>query len=94
VARKFWRRGRTFRPAIVPECPLGFFLVVLKPAVMTLNGLGNLVLRLVRLRPGTGESSLHLVDELTLLVAANEQASDGRHSDLEVWAGGSLLSAE
>jgi CBS domain containing-hemolysin-like protein len=34
--------------------PLGLFLFVLRPAIIALNGLGNLILRLFGLRPGAG----------------------------------------
>jgi CBS domain containing-hemolysin-like protein len=54
--------------------PLGAFLFLLKPAIVALNGLGNLVLRVCGLRPGTGEQSLHSPDELKLLVTASQEA--------------------
>ena len=53
--------------------PLGLFLFLLWPAIITLNGLGNLLLRLCGLRPGTGEESLHSPEELKLLVAASQE---------------------
>lgn len=64
--------------------PLGLFLFVLRPAIVTLNGLGNLVLRLVGLRPGTGEDSLHSPEELKLLVAASQEAGLLQHAQQEV----------
>lgn len=54
--------------------PLGLFLWLLRPAIIVLNGLGNLVLRLCGLRPGTGEESLHSASELKLLVAESQDA--------------------
>lgn len=54
--------------------PLGLFLWLLRPAIFVLNGLGNLVLRLCGLRPGTGEESLHSASELKLIVAASQDA--------------------
>jgi len=54
--------------------PLAVFLWLLRPAIFVLNGLGNLVLRLCGLRPGTGEGSLHSASELKLLVAASQDA--------------------
>ena len=54
--------------------PLGVFLFLLRPAILALNGLGNLVLRAVGLRPGTAEESLHSPQELTLLVQASQDA--------------------
>ncbi|MGH6802555.1 MAG: hemolysin family protein, partial [Methyloceanibacter sp.] len=53
--------------------PLRLFLFLLWPAIITLNGLGNLLLRLCGLRPGTGEESLHSPEELKLLVAASQE---------------------
>jgi putative hemolysin len=53
--------------------PLGLFLFLLWPAIITLNGLGNLLLRLCGLRPGTGEESLHSPEELKLLVVASQE---------------------
>ncbi|MBB3133258.1 CBS domain containing-hemolysin-like protein [Rhizobium pisi] len=54
--------------------PLGLFLVLFKPAIFTLNGMGNFVLRAVGLRAGTGESSFHSPQELKLLVAESHEA--------------------
>ncbi|PWK63272.1 hemolysin family protein [Aminobacter sp. AP02] len=54
--------------------PLGLFLLLLRPAIVALNGLGNLVLRLCGLRPGAGEGALHSPEELKLLVAASQEA--------------------
>ncbi len=53
--------------------PLGLFLLLLKPAIVSLNGLGNLVLRLCGLRTGTGEESLHSPEELKLLISASQE---------------------
>ena len=54
--------------------PLSVFRWLLSPAILVLNGMGNLVLRLVGLRPGTGEESLHSPGELKLLVEASQNA--------------------
>lgn len=54
--------------------PLALFLFLLKPAIIVLNGLGNLVLRAVGLQAGTGEASLHSPAELKLLVAESQEA--------------------
>lgn len=54
--------------------PLAVFLFLLRPAILVLNGLGNLVLRLCGLRPGAGEGSLHSPEELKLLVAQSQEA--------------------
>ena len=54
--------------------PLALFLWLLRPAIFVLNGLGNLVLRLFGLQPGTGEEALHSASELKLLVAESQDA--------------------
>ncbi|OYY80634.1 MAG: hemolysin, partial [Rhizobiales bacterium 35-66-30] len=64
--------------------PLGLFLFLLRPAILTLNGLGNLVLRLCGLQAGTGEESLHSPEELKLLVAASQEAGLLQHTQQEV----------
>lgn len=64
--------------------PLGLFLFLLRPAIITLNGLGNLILRMVGLRPGTGEESLHSPEELKLLIAASYEAGLLQETQQEV----------
>jgi putative hemolysin len=64
--------------------PLGLFFLVLRPAIVTLNGLGNLVLRLCGLRPGTGEAALHSPEELKLMVQASQQAGILEQAQQEV----------
>jgi CBS domain containing-hemolysin-like protein len=64
--------------------PLGFFLFLLRPAIMSLNGLGNLVLRLCGLRPGTGEETLHSPEELKLLIQASHEAGILQQAQQEV----------
>jgi CBS domain containing-hemolysin-like protein len=64
--------------------PLAAFRFLLHPAIVTLNGLGNLVLRLCGLRPGTGEESLHSPEELKLLVTASQEAGLLQEVQLEV----------
>jgi putative hemolysin len=54
--------------------PLSLLRWLLSPAILVLNGMGNLVLRLFGLRPGTGEESLHSAGELKLLVEASQDA--------------------
>ena len=54
--------------------PLALFRWLLSPAITVLNGLGNLVLRLFGLRPGSGEESLHSASELKLIVAESQDA--------------------
>ncbi|MGA7458569.1 MAG: hemolysin family protein [Methyloceanibacter sp.] len=64
--------------------PLGIFLFLLRPAIVTLNGLGNLVLRLCGLRPGNVEESLHSPEELKLLIAASQEGGLLQEAQQEV----------
>ncbi|HEX2449417.1 MAG TPA: hemolysin family protein [Methyloceanibacter sp.] len=65
---------RSERTALAVVRPLGLFRFLLWPAIVSLNGLGNWLLRLCGLRPGTGEEALHSPEELKLLVAASQEA--------------------
>ena len=53
---------------------LNIFLFLFRPVILTLNGLGNLVLRIFRLQPGAGEGSVHSPDELKFLVQECQEA--------------------
>jgi putative hemolysin len=64
--------------------PLRVFLFLLQPAIGALNGLGNLVLRLCGLRPGTVEESLHSPEELKLLIAASQEGGLLQEAQQEV----------
>jgi CBS domain containing-hemolysin-like protein len=64
--------------------PIGVFLFFFRPAIIALNGLGNRVLRLFGLRPGTGEESVHSAEELKLLVAESHEAGLLHRSQEEV----------
>lgn len=66
--------------------PLRLFLLLLWPAIVILNGLGNLVLRLCGLRPGTTEGSLHSSAELKLLISASQEAGILQQAQQEVVA--------
>jgi CBS domain containing-hemolysin-like protein len=54
--------------------PLALFQMLFRPAIFILNGLGNQVLRLFGLGPGSGEHSFHSREELKLLVAESQEA--------------------
>ena len=64
--------------------PLNLFRRLLWPAIISLNGLGNLVLRLCGLRPGTAEESLHSPEELKLLIAASQEGGLLQEAQQEV----------
>ncbi|OLP44902.1 hemolysin family protein [Rhizobium oryziradicis] len=54
--------------------PLAVFLMVLRPAILILNAMGNSVIRLCGLQPGNGEGSLHSPAEIKLLIAESQEA--------------------
>lgn len=70
--------------ALLVVRPLGLFLFLLRPAILLLNGLGNLVLRLFGLKPGEGEEALHSPEEIRLLVAASGEAGLFHETQQEV----------
>ncbi|MCJ2062188.1 hemolysin family protein [Methylobacterium sp. J-088] len=74
LAPKSLALQRSERTALAVVRPLGLFLVVFRPAILLLNGLGNGVLRLFDLRAGHGEGSLHSTAELNLLIQASQEA--------------------
>ena len=74
LAPKSLALQRTESTALWTVRPLGLFLLIFRPAIFVLNGLGNLVLRLFGLQPGSGEESLHSASELKVLVAERQDA--------------------
>jgi CBS domain containing-hemolysin-like protein len=74
LAPKSLALQRTEGTALWTVRPLAVFLWLLRPAILVLNGLGNLVLRLCGLQSGTGEASLHSASELKVLVAESQDA--------------------
>jgi CBS domain containing-hemolysin-like protein len=50
------------------------FLRVFRPFIMGLNGVGNLVLRLIGFRPAGEEAHVHTVEELRYLVRSSREA--------------------
>ena len=74
LAPKSLALQRSEQTALWVVRPLALFLFVFRPAILFLNALGNGVLRLFGLKPGTGEESLHSPEELKLLVAESREA--------------------
>lgn len=74
LAPKSLALQRSERTALAVVRPLGLFLLVFRPAILFLNGLGNGVLRLFDLQAGHGEGSLHSTAELNLLIQASQEA--------------------
>ena len=54
--------------------PIEAFLFLFKPAIVVLNGLGNLLVRSIGLQPMTDEERVHSVEELRYLVSASGEA--------------------
>lgn len=63
---------------------LEIFLFLFRPAILTLNGLGNLVLRIFGLQPGAGEGSVHSPNELKILVQECQEAGVLQEAQQEV----------
>ncbi|QLE45912.1 HlyC/CorC family transporter (plasmid) [Nostoc sp. C052] len=74
LAPKSLALQRTERTAFAVINLLELYLVIFRPAVQVLNSLGNLVLKLIGLEPGSSEELLHSTEELKLLVAASHEA--------------------
>ena len=84
LAPKSLALQRSEGTALAVVRPLALFLFVFRPAIVVLNGLGNGVVRLFGLKPGSGEESLHSPDELKLLVAESRRAGLLQRSQQEV----------
>ncbi|MEH1843376.1 MAG: hemolysin family protein [Nostoc sp.] len=74
LAPKSLALQRTERTAFAVINLLELYLVIFRPAVQALNSLGNFVLKLIGLEPGSSEELLHSTEELKLLVAASHEA--------------------
>ncbi|MBN3877937.1 MULTISPECIES: hemolysin family protein [unclassified Nostoc] len=74
LAPKSLALQRTERTAFAVINLLELYLVIFRPVVQALNSLGNLVLKLIGLEPGSSEELLHSTEELKLLVAASHEA--------------------
>ena len=74
LAPKSLALQRTERTAFAVINLLELFLMIFRPAVQGLNSLGNFVLKLIGLEPGSSEELLHSTEELKLLVAASHEA--------------------
>ena len=64
---------RSERTALAVVRPLWLFRVLLWPAIVVLNGIGNWLLKLCGLKPGAAEEALHSPEELKLLIAASQE---------------------
>lgn len=74
LAPKSLALQRSERTALLTVRPLGLFLLVFRPAILSLNRLGLLVLKLFGLKGNATEDSLHSPEELKFLVSASREA--------------------
>jgi CBS domain containing-hemolysin-like protein len=62
------------RTSLVVARPTLFTARLFKPAIWLLNGAGNALLRLIRIKPASGHELVHSVEELKMLVAASAES--------------------
>jgi CBS domain containing-hemolysin-like protein len=74
LAPKSLALQRTEATALAVVSPLEWYLRLFRPVIAPLNNLGNLVLRLLGLRPAGGEELVHSPEELKFLVTASREA--------------------
>ena len=84
LAPKSFALQRPERTALLVVRPLSLFLVLFRPVIFLLNGLGNAVVRLCGLEPGHAEGQLHSTDELKLLINASKEAGLVQQAQQEV----------
>jgi len=84
LAPKSFALQRPERTALLVVRPLSLFLVLFRPVIFLLNGLGNTAVRLFGLEPGHAEGQLHSTDELKLLIAASKEAGLVQQAQQEV----------
>lgn len=84
LAPKSFALQRPERTALSIVRPLSLFLILFRPVIFLLNGLGNAVVRLCGLEPGHAEGRLHSTEELKLLVAASKDAGLVEEAQQEV----------
>jgi CBS domain containing-hemolysin-like protein len=65
---------RPDRIALWVSRPLLWFSRLMRPFIFVMNGLGNLVVRLLGFEPVTGHQMLHSVEELALLIEETRRA--------------------
>ena len=66
--------------------PLQLFYLLFRWPITALNAVGNGVLRLMGLRPATGQEMVHSADELDLLVKASQRAGMVEESEARIAA--------
>ncbi|MBB3809966.1 hemolysin family protein [Pseudochelatococcus contaminans] len=84
LAPKSLALQRSEATALAVVHPLNAFQMVFRPIIVALNGMGNLVLRLVGLHGSGGEGANYSPEELKLLMAASQRAGVLQQAQLEV----------
>ena len=84
LAPKSFALQRPERTALLVVRPLSLFLILFRPVIFLLNGLGNAVVHLCGLEPGHAEGQLHSTDELKLLINASKEAGLVQQAQQEV----------
>jgi putative hemolysin len=74
LAPKSFALQRTEQAAMATARPLELFLFLFRPAIVLLNSLGYLALRLLGLTPGKEGALLHSIEELRLLIESGREA--------------------
>jgi CBS domain containing-hemolysin-like protein len=70
--------------ALVAAGPIHLFLIVFRPVILLLNGVGNAVVRLVGIEPAAGHALVQSAEELRLSVEASHQAGLVEESALDL----------
>ncbi len=72
------------RTSLVVARPTLWSEWIFKPAIWVLNGSGNLLLRMVGIRPVSGHELVHSVEELRMLVAASAEGGVVKEEESEM----------
>lgn len=74
LAPKSLALQQTEKTALKVVRPLRWYLLLFRPAIYALNGLGNSLLKLLRLQPSGAHEMVHSLEELKLLVKASQES--------------------
>lgn len=72
------------RAALLVARPMRVALALFRPAIWVLNGAGNGLLRLLRIRPVSGQERVHSIAELRMLIEASRQGGVLREEEGEM----------
>jgi CBS domain containing-hemolysin-like protein len=60
--------------SLVVARPVTWFLILFRPIINLMNGIGNSIVRLIGFQPAGGHSSVHSAEELEMLVRSSREA--------------------